>query len=190
MEKTNIDLQLIKEAKEGKQEAFSKLFNNYYGLVFTTAFKILKNYADAQDLTMITFEKAFSNKVMKKYEPITSYASWLIKIATNKSIDFLKEKKYQYKPKCFVEIESVNDIIYYAQNIEEKIIDKEKWKETKKIIKKLPPVFKEILILRFKQELKCKEIANELNISINTVIGRIRYLRKNMRRELKNRNVL
>ena len=78
---------LIKQAKEGKQIAFTKLYEKYKQTIYITIYRIVNNRDVADDLTSITFVKAFSK--ISSYVNNISFEMWLKTIAINSSIDYI-----------------------------------------------------------------------------------------------------
>ena len=82
---------LIKQAKEGKQIAFSKLYERYKKNIYITIIKIVKNKDVADDLLSITFVKAFTK--LDSFVDNISFELWLKTIAINSSIDYIRHTK-------------------------------------------------------------------------------------------------
>lgn len=165
-----IDLSLIEKAKKGNQAAFNSLFKHYHGFVQYAIFNLVYNTADAEDLTMIAFEKAFRN--LDKYTPVSEFNSWLTVIAKNTAIDFLIAK--DRKPLKYVE--EITDAHYPTKNKitpEDEIINKEIGTYLDKAINKLNDKQKKIIQFRYIDGLSCDELAEKLNISGNTARGQI-----------------
>jgi len=163
-------MDLINKAKCGYQGAYAALFDYYYMSMYNYINCIVHNDTDAEDLTMVTFEKAF--KDLTKYAPFFTFKTWLSKIARNTSIDFLRSKKYNPNNNGI----DITELIYIQaiENPEQMIIHEENIKQLKILINKLPLRRREIIIRRT-MGMKCREIADELDISISAVTGQLRY---------------
>ena len=90
------DLELVAKAKEGDQNAFSKLMARYRDSIFFMVLKMVHNRDDAEDLTIEAFGKAFNN--IGNYSADFAFSTWLFKIATNNSIDFIRKKRLVTTP--------------------------------------------------------------------------------------------
>ena len=86
LEKQQIS-ELIKQAKEGNQLAFTKLYEKYKQIIYVTIYRIVNNKDAADDLLSITFVKAFSK--LDSYVTNISFEMWLKTIAINSSIDYI-----------------------------------------------------------------------------------------------------
>ena len=82
---------LIDQAKEGKQLAFTKLYNKYYNTVRYVTYNIVRNIDVADDLTSVAFTKAFMK--IEKYVDNISFEMWLKTIAINTAIDFIRKSR-------------------------------------------------------------------------------------------------
>jgi RNA polymerase sigma-70 factor (ECF subfamily) len=123
---------------------------------------------------MITIEKAFKN--LDKYQPFFKFQTWLSKIAKTTAIDFLRFKR----TRLYSDLEL--SLIYHIKNIENaerKIIDSENLNELKIKINRLTQKRREIVTMRT-MGLKCREIAEETNVSINTITGHLLHIKQKL----------
>lgn len=165
------DFSLVERAKTGDQKAYAELMQRYKDSIFFMVLKMVNNKDDAMDITVTTFAKAFEN--LEKYRPDYAFSTWLFRIATNGSIDFIRKKKIHttsidglggdYSDDRVFEIKS--DVL----NPEEVSIKKQQTEELKAIIDKLPPRYKTLIILRYFDELSYEEIAEQLDLPLGTV---------------------
>ncbi len=177
--------ELVKRFKQGDQSAFAELVQAYRKPLYYVILKIVNNETDAEDLVTETFIKAYEN--IDKFDEKYAFSTWLFKIGNNLAIDFLRKKKRS------VPIVSLSDKIStgdedsptYEEVLKEKTQDTSEIvhyrleaEHVKKIMNQLPKDLKEILELKYIQELTHQEIANKLNIPIGTVKGRLARARK------------
>jgi RNA polymerase sigma-70 factor (ECF subfamily) len=92
-DKAKQDLVLVEEAKKGNQAAYAELMDRYRDSIYFTMLKMVKNTDDADDLTIEAFGKAFNR--LEQYSPSFAFSTWLFKIASNNSIDFIRKKRIQ-----------------------------------------------------------------------------------------------
>ena len=165
------DFNLVVRAKEGDQKAYAELMQRYKDSIFYMVLKMVNNKDDAMDLTVETFGKAFEN--IERYKPDFAFSTWLFRIATNNSIDFIRKKRLNV-----VSIDSVVDdegddrplqIKAETLNPEEFSIKKQQNEQLKLLVDKLPSRYKTLIILRYYDELSYEEIAQELDIPLGTV---------------------
>ena len=92
------DFKLIDLAiNKNDQNAYSEIMKSYKNSIYFTILKMIKNKDDAEDLTIEAFSKAFKN--LHKFKKEFTFSTWLFRIATNNTIDFIRKKKignYQY----------------------------------------------------------------------------------------------
>jgi RNA polymerase sigma factor (sigma-70 family) len=165
------DFNLVVRAKDGDQKAYAELMQRYKDSIFYMVLKMVNNKDDAMDLTVETFGKAFEN--IERYKPDFAFSTWLFRIATNNSIDFIRKKRLNV-----VSINSVVDedgddrplqIKADTPNPEESSIKKQQNEQLKLLVDKLPSRYKTLIVLRYYEELSYEEIAQELDIPLGTV---------------------
>ncbi|MBK0382413.1 sigma-70 family RNA polymerase sigma factor [Pedobacter sp. SD-b] len=166
------DFSLVERAKTGEQKAYAELMQRYKDSIFFMVLKMVNNKDDAMDITVTTFAKAFEN--LEKYRPEFAFSTWLFRIATNGSIDFIRKKKI-----ATTSIDVLNggenneDRVFEIKsdvlNPEETSIKKQQTEQLKEIIDKLPPRYKTLIILRYFDELSYEEIAEQLDLPLGTV---------------------
>jgi RNA polymerase sigma factor (sigma-70 family) len=167
------DFSLVEKAKEGNQKAYAELMQRYKDSIFFMVLKMVNNKDDAMDITVTTFAKAFEN--LEKYRPEFAFSTWLFRIATNGSIDFIRKKKL-----TTTSIDSMggsgengDDRIFEIKsdvlNPEETSIKKQQTEQLKEIIDKLPARYKTLIVLRYFDELSYEEIAEQLDLPLGTV---------------------
>lgn len=163
----------ISQAKLNNQKAFNFLLNYFWDEVYMFQLKRVKNENDAEDITIRAFSKAFDK--IETYNSDYKFNTWLITISKNIHIDLLRKEKHTIS-------ETINDNETSAYQIpdespspEDKLITEQNLAKLLRDIKKLKPHYQEIINLRYFQELSYKEMAEELNESINNV--KVRLLR-------------
>jgi RNA polymerase sigma-70 factor (ECF subfamily) len=165
------DFILVKKAKEGNQKAYADLMQRYKDSIFFMVLKMVNNKDDAMDITVTTFAKAFEN--LDKYRPDYAFSTWLFRIATNGSIDFIRKKKIQTTSIHSLSGEGGEDKTFEIRsdvlNPEETSIKKQQTEQLKEIIDKLPLRYKTLIILRYFDELSYEEISLQLDLPLGTV---------------------
>ncbi|UEG52341.1 sigma-70 family RNA polymerase sigma factor [Mucilaginibacter daejeonensis] len=178
------DYQLVLKAREGNQKAYADLMQRYKDSIYFMSLKMVNNREDAMDITVETFAKAFEK--LDKYQPDYAFSTWLFRVATNNCIDFLRKKKLNT-----VSINQMNDeederplqIKADTLNPEESSIKKQQSEELKVLIESLPPRYRNLLTLRYFDELSYEEIAQQLDLPLGTVkaqLFRAKYLLGNI----------
>lgn len=167
------DLELVKRAVDrNDQAAFQELMKRYKDTVFFTALKMVNNRDDAEDLTMDAFGKAFKN--IDRYNSNFAFSTWLFRIATNNCIDFIRKKKLDTmsldQP---MDNENGDD---FKVNIEsgdmtpeEGLIKDQRVISVRSVVKKLKPKYRQLIEMRYYEELSYEEIAQQLDLPLGTV---------------------
>jgi len=169
--------------KEGDHKAFDKLANKYRKSLYYMLLKMVRNPDDAEDLTQDALAKAFRG--IHKFQPRSSFAAWLFRIATNNCIDFLRKKRIATVSLYTNDDDKVPpkyDVRDGELDPNEVVIRNERRAILEYAIDRLPDRFQSILRLRYFKEYTYKEMAAELELPMGTVKAHI-FLAKKMLRE-------
>ena len=164
MSESTIVLNQINLAKENNQNAFSFLLNLYWEDVYKFQLKRTNNENDAEDITIVSFAKAFEK--INTYNQKYIFKTWLITISKNLHIDQLRKNKNNF------DLNQLNENIQIKESSpspEDNLINKQKLKSLKSKINKLKPHYKEVIELKCFNELTYKEISIKLNQPINNI---------------------
>lgn len=190
--KAKRDLKLIERAlKDNDQSAYAELMSLYKDSVYYLMYKMTGDHNDAYDLTIEAFGKAF--RYLRQYSTQYAFSTWLYKIASNNAIDYIRRKKFYYtsldEDREDEEQPSIRHTLKDTNpNPEELYIKKQRKRLIKKILEQLKPEYREIIELRFYNELSYEEIAEYLNIPIGTVKAKLFRARELLYQILKNKN--
>jgi len=165
MASPNQDHALVDRCLAGDARAFDELINCYKRQVFALIFRLVRNQTDAEDIAQETFIKAYRN--LSSYDPTHPFITWLFKIAHNSAIDFLRARKPESL--SIHDEENPLDIEDTQLSLEEKIEASSQQELIEQVLGTLPPLYREILVLRHQQELSYEEIAESLDIPVGTV---------------------
>ena len=182
---------LVQRAKKGDEIAFGELMERYRTSVYYLILRMVKNEDDAEDLTLEVFSKVYFNISM--YTETHSFSTWLFKIASNHSIDFLRRKKNVKRP-IKIDHPLKDDTNWYFElasedpNPERLLMIKQKVTAIKEIIDVLPEEIRIVIKLRVFEEMPYKGIAKTLDIAIGTVKARL-FRGRNMLAKLINQNL-
>lgn len=166
------DLELVALAKNGSEAAFNKLMVRYRDSIFFMVLKMVHNRDDAEDLTLEAFGKAFNS--IANYSADFAFSTWLFKIATNNSIDFIRKKKLQttsLDQKTTTEDGEITPIAVKdnTANPEESFMKEQRAAKIRAAIEQLSPKYRSLIELRYLDELAYEEIAEKLDIPLGTV---------------------
>jgi RNA polymerase sigma factor (sigma-70 family) len=166
------DLELVEQARLGKQAAFAELMDRYRDSIYFMMLKMVRNPDDADDLTIEAFGKAFSR--LDQYSPSFAFSTWLYKIASNNSIDFIRKKRIQVTSMDSGYVTDDGERIQVdakasTMNPEESIIHGQKVIHMRMLVSKLKPRYRVLVEKRYFDELSYEEIAEELQLPLGTV---------------------
>ena len=175
------DQDLVKKYINGDNTSFEILLNRHKNRVFAFIMSKIKNKDLSEDIFQDTYVKVVNSLQKGKYNEEGKFLPWVMRIAHNLVIDhFRKQKKMQM-------IRSSNDFDIFDVikdnkiNADEKMIKDQIFGDLNLLIDKLPPDQREVLKMRYYEELSFKKIAEYFDISINTALGRMRYALINLR---------
>ncbi|MBC7361545.1 MAG: RNA polymerase sigma factor [Candidatus Aminicenantes bacterium] len=154
---------LVERIKQGDKEAFMKIVEGYQQKVFILAYSMVRNREDALDLVQETFMRLYEK--IQTYRPKENFTAWLMQIARNLSIDFLRRQKSRKKDNLDV-LELGRVDLPSPSDDPAKFNPKEM---IHKAVARLPEKQKLVFILHHYDELKYEEIAERLQISVGTV---------------------
>lgn len=175
------DSELVRMYQNGNLDAFKILLNTYKSKVYSSIYFIVKDKATAEDIMQETFIKALDNINQGKYQDEGKFAPWILRIAHNMCIDYIRKNK-RYPQVNIDECYAINSISHSFESVEAVTISSEHTDELKQIIERLPLEQKEVVLLRYYGDMSFQEIAEATGVSINTALGRMRYALINLRK--------
>ncbi len=174
-------ISLVEGVKQKDTKSIEFLYNEFYGEIYYICYKILGNTEDAKDIAQETFVEAFVS-IDNLKEPL-SYKAWISRIATNKSLNFLKHyNRLNIQNVDF--LEQLSEIEDIQPQPEEVIIESDIKDTLEGIMNRLPEEQRITLFLFYYQEMTTKEIAELYGCPESTVKSRLTYARKFMRKEV------
>lgn len=172
---------------DGNNRAFDLLLLRNQSNIFSYILFIVHDRDTAEDLFQDTFVKAIAYMQDGRYTTSGKFAGWLMRIAHNTVMDWYRSLAQFH----FVEANKDNDLSNVSDpslvvgNIENQYVNSQTLKDVRRLLDMLPMIQREVVYMRFYQQLSFKEIAETTNCSINTALGRMRYAVLNMRRMAK-----
>ncbi|KJS82510.1 MAG: hypothetical protein JM58_14905 [Peptococcaceae bacterium BICA1-8] len=169
------DEQLAIKSQQGDKQAFEELIKRYQKPVFTICYRYLGNSQDALDAVQETFIRIYNKLAL--FDANNTFRPWLYKITVNIAKDFIKKRK----PWEELDFSLKSELGDPQANIELTQVQE----QIKKALLKLPEKYRMAVILRHIKELEYQEIANVLNLPLNTVKTHVRRGRDILRIQLK-----
>lgn len=173
----NEDLNWIRAAKRGNQQAFGKLVLKYQKQAYYLVRKMVLDHDDSNDIVQDTFVKAYSN--LHRFDEQFSFYPWLQRIAINTTLNFQK-KAFRIKQNAINsedEIEQADS----GSNPIDAMIESEFKDRVAEALEQLPFDQRIVFILRTSEDLSYQQISEQLDISIGTVMSRLSRARAKLR---------
>jgi RNA polymerase sigma-70 factor (ECF subfamily) len=179
------DETLIARFQQGDVQAFDVLVRRYKDQLLNYVFRFVGNRNDAEDIVQETFLRVYKNK--HYYKEIAKFSTWVYTIAGNLAKTELRRRKRRkiFSVSNFVNDERDFDIPDLNRNPEKEVDSSMKDDIIQKTIEKLPPKFKEVILLRDVQGFAYEEISQILNIPLGTVKSRVNRGRLKLQGDLK-----
>ena len=185
MENLNVltDDMLVTRYQEGDDKAFDELLARYQSKLYNYILFSVRNQELAEDIFQETFVKAITTIQQGRYTPSGKFGSWLTRIAHNMIVDsYRQERNENTISNDEVEVDLFNDADLCDDNIETQMVNEQTLTDVRRLMDALPSNQREVVYMRYYQDLSFKEIAEITGVSINTALGRMRYALLNMRR--------
>lgn len=177
---------------KGNNKAFDLLLSRNQTKLFSYILFVVHENDIANDIFQETFVKVISKLQKHQYTTNGKFCAWCMRIAHNVMMDQYRDSR----SKNVVEANGGNDLSNLSgsndlllRNTEDDIIYNQVLTDVKKMMDQLPPLQREVVYMRYYQQISFKEIAEATGVSINTALGRMRYAILNLRRMAKKHHV-
>lgn len=185
------DQELLTSYLAGNKEAISCLIERHSSRVYDYIRMMVKDRELADDIFQETFIKVVKVIDEGRYKENGKFLSWVMRIAHNQVIDHFRAEKQN---KNINESTAGYDIIgtqrLTTRSIEDQMVGEQIEEDVRRLVELLPEEQKEVVRLRYYGGLSFKEIADQTEVSINTALGRMRYALINLRRMIKEKNLV
>lgn len=163
---------MIKKAASGHNESFESLVKAYKGYVFAIILTFIRENEEAENVSQEVFLQIYIS--LPKFQE-DNFKAWISRIATNKSIDYLRKKRSRIQESKLEDIQEIviKEDVRQVTNPESLLIDKEKSEEIRREIEKLPQIYAHTIRKFYLEEKSYEEIALEDKVPIKTVESRI-----------------
>ena len=176
---------------DGDNSAFDELLSRNQSKLFSYILFVVRDEDKANDLFQETFVKVITKLHEKRYVDSGKFSAWIMRIAHNVMMDWYREKR----ARNLIELSEENNLSNLSKNdildinVENRYVNDQIMTDVKKMMNMLPPTQREVVFMRFYQNLSFKEIAELTGVSINTSLGRMRYAILNLRRMTREHNI-
>lgn len=184
------DHELVKLYEQGNDSAFDILLSRHQAYLYSYILFLVKDSDVANDFFQDTFQRAIIAIRTHKYQTNGKFSAWLTRIAHNLIIDKSRESETtQTVREALVKPKALNSPQLLEATREDEMIDKQRRESIRRLLDYLPQPQREVVIMRFYDELSFKEIAQQTGVSINTALGRMHYALINLRKLIQERRI-
>lgn len=167
----------------GDNKAFDLLLSRNQEKLFTYILFVVRDREMANDMFQETFFKVVSRLQQGKYIANGKFSAWLMRIAHNVIMDWYRQQRAQN----IVDAPKENDLSNVGSTLlessrEGELVNNQVMEDVRRMMSHLPASQREVVFMRFYQQISFKEIAEATGVSINTALGRMRYAILNLRR--------
>ena len=186
------DEELALSYADGNNRAFDLLLLRNQSKLFSYILFVVHDRETAEDIFQETFVKVISRLQEGRYTVSGKFGAWIMRIAHNAIMDWYRDQASMR----IVDTSADNDLSnipgadIFEGNIENRFVNSQIMTDVRRLLDALPPMQREVVYMRFYQQLSFKEIADYTDVSINTALGRMRYALLNMRRMAKANNMV
>ena len=177
------EMVLVRRARQGDLDAYDELVRRYQERIYATVYHMTANHEDANDLAQEAFIKAF--QALKSFKGGSSFYTWVYRIAVNKTINFLKQRKN----KAHMSLDDLDFNAEHDPDLVALISDKtprreinlaELHEKLNTAMQKLSEPHRLVVTLHDVQGLSHEEIAEIMGCNIGTVRSRLFYARQQL----------
>ena len=186
------DEELALSYADGNNRAFDLLLLRNQSKLFSYILFVVHDRETAEDIFQETFVKVITRLQEGRYTDSGKFGAWIMRIAHNAIMDWYRDQASMR----IVDTSADNDLSnipgadIFEGNIENRFVNSQIMTDVRRLLDALPPMQREVVYMRFYQQLSFKEIADSTDVSINTALGRMRYALLNMRRMAKANNMV
>lgn len=177
------DDMLVSLYSNGNNKAFDTLLSRYQDKLYSYINFVVRNRDLANDIFQETFVKAIVTLQKGCYSSAGKFGAWLTRIAHNLIIDWYRQRNGSNTVSNDAqEYDLLNDASLSEANVEDSMINEQTLSDVRRLVDQLPDNQREVVFMRYYQDLSFKEIADITGVSINTALGRMRYALLNIRK--------
>ena len=188
---TRPDHLLVSLARQGDNDAFGELVQRHHRRCIDLATLFVRNHWDAEDQVQVAVSKAHSR--LSQYQGEAEFSTWLSRIVTNECLMFIRDKRRAQ----FVYLDDVSrepdapplELPACGPDPEGELAFGELKQVLRREIRRVPPLLRNIIMLRDIQELPMTEVAETLKISVPAAKSRLLRARTELRQRLRQRCV-
>ncbi|MBR4063908.1 MAG: sigma-70 family RNA polymerase sigma factor [Tidjanibacter sp.] len=185
------DKELLERYRAGNSSAISELIDRHAKRVRDYIYMLVKDRDLADDIFQETFIKVVRVIDEGRYTDNGKFLSWVLRIAHNQVIDHFRSGRQQ---QTVSESAAGYDLLgtrpLLEDNVEDKMVASQIEADVRRLVEELPEEQREVVKMRYYGGLSFKEIADQTDVSINTALGRMRYALINLRKMIKDNQII
>lgn len=185
------DQVLLNNYLSGDRAAISQLIDRHTHRVRDYIRMMVKDNDVADDILQETFIKAVRVIDEGRYADTGKFLSWILRIAHNQVIDhFRSQKNAKTVSESDAGYNMLGTLRFAERTVEDAMISSQIEADVRRLIERLPAEQREVVVMRYYSGLSFQEIADQTDVSINTALGRMRYALINLRKMIKENNLI
>ena len=182
---------LLNNYLSGDRAAISQLIDRHTHRVRDYIRMMVKDHDVADDILQETFIKAVRVIDEGRYADTGKFLSWILRIAHNLVIDhFRSQKNAKTVSESDAGYNMLGTLRFAERTVEDAMISSQIEEDVRRLVDRLPDEQREVVIMRYYSGLSFQDIADQTDVSINTALGRMRYALINLRKMVKENNLI
>ena len=185
------DQVLLNNYLSGDRSAISSLIERHSRRVRDYILMMVKDRDIAEDIFQETFIKAVRVIDEGRYSDNGKFLSWILRIAHNQVIDYFRAQRQNMSvTEADAGYDMLGTLRFAERTVEDSMVSDQIERDVRALVDLLPAEQREVVMLRYFSGLSFKDIAEQTDVSINTALGRMRYALINLRRMIKEKNLI
>jgi RNA polymerase sigma-70 factor (ECF subfamily) len=184
------DQDLVRLYLEGNEKAFEQLLHRHKRKVWSHIYLLVRDREITEDLFQEVFIKVVHTLKGGKYNEEGKFLPWVMRIAHNLVIDHFRRNKKMPLVRSNDDHDVFATIAQPGKNVEQRMVNLQIDEDVRKLIDHLPDEQRDVVVMRTYLGMSFKEIADQTDVSINTALGRMRYALINMRKMIRQHEIL
>lgn len=188
--KTLSDAALVRNYISGDESSLTILINRHQQRLYNFIYSKVYDRDVAEDVFQDTFIKVINTLKLGKYNEEGKFVPWIMRIAHNLVIDFFRRNKRMPKFNNREDFDIFNVLSDGSLNAEAELVRSQIHNDIRNLVEQLPIDQRTVLKMRIYNDMSFKEISENTSVSINTALGRMRYALINLRKLIKENNIV
>lgn len=183
------DCDLVSRAVAGREDSFEELVRRYQRPIAVYVYRMIGDYEAALDLTQEVFIKVYGS--LARYRPEFKFSTWIYKIAHNSAIDHLRRHATREQSLTSGTEGEPRELPLESRRLtpEQESERAERRAEIEAVVRHLPGMYRELIVLRHSHDLSYDEIAEVTGLPLGTVKNRLFRAREVMRQQLTQKGI-